>query len=397
MANNKNKIQVSIIIILVIFLITSIVLAYVNAIGNPFSMNALSSEETPREALGTFGDYIGGVLNPFLAFASFIALLYTLKLNQEELNETRKELKRAADAQEDAQYLRNEQLKTQFLQQFDSFFSMLLNQLNYKLDDLKQDKILDQLHQNMEKELSKDEIWYVQELKNLFNFIYLTLDAVVTHIGADCNFNALEKSALKNKYWTIIRSIIPEKVMHLMMKDSIDDQVDPKVQYYRNLLEQSEFFQNLSFYGLNPNQKFWLLWASFKFNPQIFGNNYGFKQIKKTLAYQMIADVDIKDLESFVFRVLQDAGYVDQQRLNENTIPVVLNKDITFIFDYTNNPLNPHLYYVDLLLSEINLTDEAILLKFKHQNTLKNEAEICISLEHKNQKIQIKDFDLVLI
>lgn len=42
-------------------------MAYINMIGNPFNTNNLTAEETPREALGTFGDYIGGVGNPAIA------------------------------------------------------------------------------------------------------------------------------------------------------------------------------------------------------------------------------------------------------------------------------------------------------------------------------------------
>ena len=34
---------------------------------------------------GTFGDYLGGVLNPILGFASFMALLYTVRLQSNEL------------------------------------------------------------------------------------------------------------------------------------------------------------------------------------------------------------------------------------------------------------------------------------------------------------------------
>lgn len=52
------------------------------------------------EDFGTFGDFVGGTLNPIFAFASFLALLYTiivqlaqLKQNQEELQMTREELK----------------------------------------------------------------------------------------------------------------------------------------------------------------------------------------------------------------------------------------------------------------------------------------------------------------
>lgn len=64
---NKNNNHILIIIILAILLIFSIVMAYINMIGNPFNTNNLTAEETPREALGTFGDYIGGVGNPAIA------------------------------------------------------------------------------------------------------------------------------------------------------------------------------------------------------------------------------------------------------------------------------------------------------------------------------------------
>lgn len=56
---------------------------------------------------GTFGDFIGGTLNPVLSFLSLIALLFTIVLQQKELGYsrkeleyTRKELERSAKAQE---------------------------------------------------------------------------------------------------------------------------------------------------------------------------------------------------------------------------------------------------------------------------------------------------------
>lgn len=42
--------------------------------------------------LGTWGDFVGGTLNPILTFATFIGLLYTIHLQQRELRLTRKEL-----------------------------------------------------------------------------------------------------------------------------------------------------------------------------------------------------------------------------------------------------------------------------------------------------------------
>ena len=49
---------------------------------------------TPNE----WGDFFGGVANPLLTFLTFTGLLITIILQQTELRETRKELKRSADA-----------------------------------------------------------------------------------------------------------------------------------------------------------------------------------------------------------------------------------------------------------------------------------------------------------
>ena len=44
------------------------------------------------EHFGQFGDFIGGTLNPILAFLSFMALLYTIKIQMDELKLSREEL-----------------------------------------------------------------------------------------------------------------------------------------------------------------------------------------------------------------------------------------------------------------------------------------------------------------
>ena len=53
-----------------------------------------------QEIWAWFGDYVSGVVGVSLAFISFIALLYTIVLQSEELRQTRKELKRTRIAQE---------------------------------------------------------------------------------------------------------------------------------------------------------------------------------------------------------------------------------------------------------------------------------------------------------
>lgn len=49
---------------------------------------------------GVIGDFFGGTLNPILAFASFIALLYTIRIQSEELRLTREEFAKSVKAQE---------------------------------------------------------------------------------------------------------------------------------------------------------------------------------------------------------------------------------------------------------------------------------------------------------
>ena len=86
------------------------------------------------EDFGQFGDFIGGTLNPILAFLSFMALLYTikiqtdeLKLSREELEATRSELKGSRIAQQeqsDSLKLQNQATK---LQMFENTFFQLIS------------------------------------------------------------------------------------------------------------------------------------------------------------------------------------------------------------------------------------------------------------------------------
>lgn len=84
-----------------------------------------------------FGSYIGGTVGAIFAFGSFIALLYTiniqteqLKLSRKELAETRAELARSATAQETSQLLMSEQLKNIEKQRFESSLFMILERVS---------------------------------------------------------------------------------------------------------------------------------------------------------------------------------------------------------------------------------------------------------------------------
>ena len=89
--------------------------------------NTSNNEAVSRaEALGLTGDFLGGVLNPVLSFFSFLALLFTLRLQRRELNATMEELRRSTIAQEHSVQLLSEQIRSQKLDAFENtFFSLL--------------------------------------------------------------------------------------------------------------------------------------------------------------------------------------------------------------------------------------------------------------------------------
>lgn len=65
---------------------------------------------------GTFGDYVGGVLNPLFSFAALVALLRTIELQEKQISDTNKAVER---------------------QQFEDNFFNLCSMINQRLEDLR--------------------------------------------------------------------------------------------------------------------------------------------------------------------------------------------------------------------------------------------------------------------
>lgn len=83
--------------------------------------------------LAHLGDFFGGMLNPIFAFLAFIALLTTIKLQNDaleisknELQETRKELSKSAKAQEEQSQSLKLQNHATILQMFENTFFQLI-------------------------------------------------------------------------------------------------------------------------------------------------------------------------------------------------------------------------------------------------------------------------------
>lgn len=100
------------------------------------------------EKFGQFGDFVGGTLNPILAFLSFMALLYTikiqtdeLKLSREELEATRKELEGSRIAQQEQSESLRLQNEATRLQIFENTFFQLIDLFNKEKEKLFKNRI----------------------------------------------------------------------------------------------------------------------------------------------------------------------------------------------------------------------------------------------------------------
>ncbi len=99
-----------------------------------YYFNIFDLDTTKKSDWGTFGDFIGGTLNPIFALFSLFAIIYTIKIqtqelefSREELEETRKELKESRIAQqEQSESLKLQNMGTQ-LQIFENTFFQLVD------------------------------------------------------------------------------------------------------------------------------------------------------------------------------------------------------------------------------------------------------------------------------
>lgn len=215
---------------------------------------------------GTFGDFVGGTLNPILAFFSFVALLITLvmqskqlELSSKELSATRKELERTAQAQEDSYGMLIVQNKTQIKQQFENTFFSILHQLNIigeQVRDLKDGgnslngksvltsciEWVDAMH-HFHKEINLDtcqgEIVSDAPMVNqYFKVLYQALKFIESN----------EPDIKGKTYSNLIRSMIPDHVLMLLWFHCAVGPSDP-FYAFKLLLQKYSFFEHLYWDG----------------------------------------------------------------------------------------------------------------------------------------------------
>jgi len=253
--NDNTLIFLTIIFIIAILFIGGVLAFFTKKFGD--------TVPTEINKFANFGDFIGGTLNPILAFLALIALLYTIKLQSDELKATRKELKKTVTAQKKQANSLKLQNKATGLQIFENTFFMLLRELNIVIDKLNQKNmsliILDNLRPviNDTKELSKR-----FNLKNYgsvkkFNLLLYQL------------LKFIDDSLIDNKkrYTNIIRANMQEQFLYLLI---VNCEVG-KYKEYKKYLEDYAFFEHLNFDNDDIVNFNTLLE---KYDCKVFGKNY---------------------------------------------------------------------------------------------------------------------------
>lgn len=240
------------------------------------------------EHFGQFGDFIGGTLNPILAFLSFMALLYTikiqmdeLKLSREELEATREELKGSRIAQQEQSEslkLQNEATKLQIFES--TFFQLISVFIELKRDitsnkkervnglvgkEFKSDSVIITLNSietisSFVKEINDKYLGNYNDFNKDYEAITGSYFGQVYQIIKFIDTSNIEK---KEKYSDIFRAQFTKNELELLFYHCLGTIGKRK---FKKLVEDYEFFEHII---LNDNIKKQLL----EYDMKAFGKN----------------------------------------------------------------------------------------------------------------------------
>ena len=193
---------------------------------------------------GTFGDYLGGTLNPIISFLALIGLLYTIHQQAQEMQATREELKQAAEQQRQQVEQQSRQSEIFNLQQFESTFFSLLEQHNKavekieaesifeKLDDIYNTKLYQITTRKPSEELSNSHaiksINQHYELKSYFNLLFQILKFISISLSKNSESNNSEDLKITIKDFDADNKRSKEKLSH--------EYINPQERMYSDIL-----------------------------------------------------------------------------------------------------------------------------------------------------------------
>lgn len=198
---------------------------------------------------GTFGDYLGGTLNPIISFLALIGLLYTIHQQAQEMQATREELKQAAEQQRQQVEQQSRQSEIFNLQQFESTFFSLLEQHNKVVERIEVESIYEELHNIYNKKIDQittrkpseelsnshaiKSINQHYELKSYFNLLFQILKFISISLSKNSESNNSESNNSEDlkitiKYFDADNKRSKEKLSH--------EYINPQERMYSDIL-----------------------------------------------------------------------------------------------------------------------------------------------------------------
>ena len=275
---------------------------------------------------GTFGDFIGGTLNPTLAFLSLLAILQTIRIQSKELAKSsealelsKKELSRSASAQE-------KQLESIKIQNFENTFFNLLKFHNSIVNNFKLSRYdystaeTDTFNKEEAFRIICDDIItksrtdnsYFTNVSNIYNEYYLLYQNILNkyfdniyqifNFISDSNFSHKEKK----KYSDIFRVQFSQSELELLFYHCTYSNGFITLKPY---IEEFNFFEFLILKESNKNFKFII--SNNIYKPNAFGNNYtNIKKIKEAIT------LDLEKISSKKESLLNPFSYNDSELLD---------------------------------------------------------------------------------
>ena len=210
-----------------------------------------------KEQLVKFGDFFGGFLNPIFAFLSFIALLATIAIQSEELEMTRGELAKSAEAQKQSSEIFRQQ-------RFENTFFSLLDTINSTISIFNKEKeVIYNKWNNNNSYLTTDRDRYVNiKFSKVSILIYQLLKLID-------NYEVSQEA--KKQYSNILRACINDDLLRLLAEHCKNK--DESFCAYVALIRKYAFFEHMQ---TNPGKD-----ILNHYSDEAFGKNIYLEEWKK--------------------------------------------------------------------------------------------------------------------
>lgn len=252
-----------------------------------YFLNFHGSLSADKGDFGTFGDFVGGSLNPLLAFLSLIAIISTIKIQIQELELTRKELKITTEEMEKSRIAQEEQSEAFRIQNlsikqqtFENTFFKLLDHHNELISKVYSNNRLFESITYPEDNVDK---LFIENNVGILKTYFMTLYQILKFIdGQDEKFKN-EDFFDSKLYSNIIRATFDDKLLCILaINCSIEDFSKFKV-----LIEKYNFFEHLNInFRENEGVEWKILNMLTKYNKEIFGNNKSLEEIVLNWKYK---------------------------------------------------------------------------------------------------------------